>query len=151
MEVSKSGPSWKSPECNPAGSAPIEESFRRDAGHALASLACALRDLDRAEDAVQEAYVAALQSWPRDGIPANPAAWIVTTARNRAIDRVRREQRATVKHEYLEFGSRRSQGILEIDGDVEQSHDRLAEQHAGAERCETDPENAAMRVRRNDD
>jgi RNA polymerase sigma-70 factor (ECF subfamily) len=55
-------------------------------------LARALRDLDRAEDAVQEAYVAALERWPRDGIPANPSAWVITTARNRAIDRLRRER-----------------------------------------------------------
>jgi RNA polymerase sigma-70 factor, ECF subfamily len=51
-----------------------------------------LRDLDRAEEAVQDAYAIALERWPRDGVPANPAAWIVTTARNRAIDRLRRDQ-----------------------------------------------------------
>ncbi len=49
-----------------------------------------LRDFDLAEEAVADAYVAALERWPRDGIPANPGAWITTTARNRAIDRVRR-------------------------------------------------------------
>jgi len=57
-------------------------------------LARALRDLDRAEEAVQDAYATALERWPRDGVPANPAAWIITTARNRAIDRLRREQTA---------------------------------------------------------
>ena len=56
-------------------------------------LARALGDLDRAEEAVQDAYAVALERWPRDGVPANPAAWITTTARNRAIDRHRRERR----------------------------------------------------------
>jgi len=59
----------------------------------VAVLARAFGDLDRAEEAVQEAFVVALERWPRDGIPANPAAWIATTARNRAIDRLRRERR----------------------------------------------------------
>ena len=59
----------------------------------MAVLARAFGDLDRAEEAVQEAFVVALERWPRDGIPANPAAWIATTARNRAIDRLRRERR----------------------------------------------------------
>ena len=59
----------------------------------MAVLARAFGDLDRAEEAVQEAFVVALERWPRDGVPANPAAWIATTARNRAIDRLRRERR----------------------------------------------------------
>ncbi len=59
----------------------------------MAALARAFGDLDRAEEAVQEAFVVALERWPRDGVPANPAAWIATTARNRAIDRLRRERR----------------------------------------------------------
>ena len=56
-------------------------------------MARAFGDLDRAEEAVQDAFVVALERWPRDGVPANPAAWITTTARNRAIDRLRRERR----------------------------------------------------------
>jgi RNA polymerase sigma-70 factor (ECF subfamily) len=51
-----------------------------------------LGDLDRAEEAVQDAFVVALERWPRDGVPANPAAWIVTVARRRAVDRLRRER-----------------------------------------------------------
>jgi RNA polymerase sigma-70 factor (ECF subfamily) len=51
-----------------------------------------LGDFDLAEDAVQEAFARALETWPRDGVPGNPAAWIITTARNRAIDRLRRER-----------------------------------------------------------
>jgi len=61
----------------------------------------ALRDVDLAEDAVQEAFVVALDRWPRDGVPATPGAWIVTVARNRAIDRLRRERRGAEKLEEL--------------------------------------------------
>jgi RNA polymerase sigma-70 factor, ECF subfamily len=61
----------------------------------------ALRDVDLAEDAVQEAFVAALDRWPQDGLPANPGAWITVVARNRALDRLRRERRGTEKLEEL--------------------------------------------------
>ena len=76
----------------------IEASFRRDADRCVAALARALGDLDRAEDAIGEAYVTALERWPRDGIPRSPAAWILTTARRRAIDGLRRERRGAEKH-----------------------------------------------------
>jgi RNA polymerase sigma-70 factor, ECF subfamily len=66
--------------------------FRAEWGRAVAYLARVLGDVDRAEDAVQEAYLAALRTWPRDGVPERPASWIVATARNRAIDRMRRER-----------------------------------------------------------
>ena len=55
-------------------------------------LARTLGDVDRAEEAVQEAYAVALERWPRDGVPDSPAAWVLTTAKNRAIDRLRRER-----------------------------------------------------------
>ena len=61
----------------------------------------ALRDVDLAEDAVQEAFVVALDRWPRDGVPANPGAWVVSVARNRAIDRLRRDRRGAEKLEEL--------------------------------------------------
>ncbi len=64
--------------------------FAEEHGRATATLIRVLRDFDLAEEAVADAYVAALERWPVDGIPANPGAWITTTARNRAIDRVRR-------------------------------------------------------------
>jgi RNA polymerase sigma-70 factor, ECF subfamily len=56
-----------------------------------------LGDFDLAEDAVQEAFIVAMQVWPERGIPDNPGAWITTTARNKAIDRLRRERRGTEK------------------------------------------------------
>jgi RNA polymerase sigma-70 factor, ECF subfamily len=63
----------------------------------LATLARQLGDLDAAEDAVQEAFAEAMRTWPRRGVPDNPGAWITTTARNRAMDRVRRESRRAAK------------------------------------------------------
>lgn len=73
-----------------AARAVVERVFREESGRALASLIRALGDFDLAEEAVQDAFVAALERWPDAGVPANPAAWITTTARNRAIDRLRR-------------------------------------------------------------
>jgi RNA polymerase sigma-70 factor, ECF subfamily len=117
MAASRSGRSWRSPGCNAADAAAIEESFHRDAGRAIATLARALRDLDRAEDAVQEAYISALERWPLDGRPRNPAAWIITTARNRAIDRLRREQRASAKHALLARLESAATQLPVVDGD----------------------------------
>ena len=71
----------------------VDRLFRRESGQAVAVLARILGDLDRAEEAVQDAFLVALERWPASGVPDNPAAWIVTAARNRAIDRIRREQR----------------------------------------------------------
>jgi RNA polymerase sigma-70 factor, ECF subfamily len=77
----------------------IEECFQRDSGRCVAVLARAFGDLDRAEDAIGEAFVTALERWPRDGFPRNAAAWILTTARRRAIDGFRRERRGREKQE----------------------------------------------------
>jgi RNA polymerase sigma-70 factor (ECF subfamily) len=71
--------------------ADIERTFRLESGPAVATLARLLGDLGVAEEAVQDAFVIAVQRWPVSGVPPNPAAWIITTARNRAIDRLRRE------------------------------------------------------------
>src|SRR5919197_3356804 len=79
----------------------IARLFREESGRAVAALVRALRDVDLAEDAVQEAFVVALHRWPRDGLPANPAAWITAVARNRALDRLRRERRGAEKLEEL--------------------------------------------------
>jgi len=71
----------------------IEAVFRREYGRAVAVLVRAFGDIDLAEEAVQEAFTTAVQRWPQDGVPSSPAGWIITTARNRAIDRLRREAR----------------------------------------------------------
>jgi len=70
----------------------VEQVFREEWGRAVAILARVLGDLELAEDAVQDAFATALERWPRDGMPRNAGAWIVTAARNRAIDRIRRDQ-----------------------------------------------------------
>jgi RNA polymerase sigma-70 factor, ECF subfamily len=67
--------------------------FREEYGRSLAALIRAVGDIDVAEDAVQDAYAVALRKWPDDGLPPNPGGWITTTARNFAIDRLRRESR----------------------------------------------------------
>ncbi|MEM8619258.1 MAG: sigma-70 family RNA polymerase sigma factor [Actinomycetota bacterium] len=73
--------------------AEIEEIYRREVGRCTATLVRVLGDVDLAEDAVAEAFAIAAQRWPTHGIPPNPGAWITTTGRNRAIDRLRREAR----------------------------------------------------------
>jgi len=67
--------------------------FREESGRSVASLVRVFADIDVAEDAVQEAFAVALRKWPDEGLPPNPGGWITTTARNRAIDRLRRESR----------------------------------------------------------
>jgi RNA polymerase sigma-70 factor (ECF subfamily) len=79
----------------------VDRLFRHESGRAIASLIGVLGDFDLAEDAVQEAFIVAMQVWPERGIPDNPGAWITTTARNKAIDRLRRERRGTEKQEQL--------------------------------------------------
>jgi RNA polymerase sigma-70 factor (ECF subfamily) len=75
--------------------------FRQESGRAVATLIRALGDFDLAEEAVQEAFAVAVERWPAAGIPDNPGAWITTTARNRAIDRIRRQRRLLEKTEQL--------------------------------------------------
>ena len=82
----------------PPSAAEIEEIFRAEYGRAVAVLNRSFGDLDIAEDAVQDAFAVAVQRWPADGLPPSPAGWIITTARNRAIDRLRREASREDRH-----------------------------------------------------
>jgi RNA polymerase sigma-70 factor, ECF subfamily len=79
----------------------LEEVFRDEWGRVLASLVGFLGDFDRAEEAAQEAFAIAAERWPTSGVPANPGAWLVTTARHRAIDRIRREHTLAEKIDLL--------------------------------------------------
>ena len=79
----------------------LEDVFREQWGRVLAALVGALGDIERAEDAAQEAFSIAAERWLRDGTPDNPAGWLITTARNRAIDRIRRERTLVAKTELL--------------------------------------------------
>jgi RNA polymerase sigma-70 factor, ECF subfamily len=81
--------------------APLDRVFRDEWGRVLAALIGFLGDFDLAEEAAQEAFAAAAERWPRDGTPANPRAWLVTTARNRAIDRIRRDRTLAAKTRLL--------------------------------------------------
>jgi RNA polymerase sigma-70 factor, ECF subfamily len=78
--------------------AEIERVFREEYGRAVAVLVRVFGDIDVAEEAVQDAFAAAVQKWPSSGLPPSPAGWIITTARNRAIDRLRREASRTDRH-----------------------------------------------------
>ncbi|MCF6508281.1 sigma-70 family RNA polymerase sigma factor [Blastococcus sp. MG754426] len=78
--------------------AEVERVFREHHGKAVAVLTRLLGDIDAAEEAVQDAFLTAVQRWPGDGVPPSPAGWIVTTARNRAVDRWRRDSTRTDRH-----------------------------------------------------
>jgi RNA polymerase sigma-70 factor (ECF subfamily) len=80
----------------------LERIFRDEWGRVLATLIGYLGDFELAEEAAQEAFAAAAERWPRDGTPDNPRAWLVTTARNRAIDRIRRDRTLAEKTRLLD-------------------------------------------------
>jgi RNA polymerase sigma-70 factor (ECF subfamily) len=88
------------------GRADVEAVFRAEYGHAVAVLVGRFGSIDVAEDAVQEAFVTAAQRWPVDGVPPSPAGWIIATARNRAIDTLRRE---------AQRGDRQAQAAAQAD------------------------------------
>ena len=81
-----------------SGAVTVEAVFRREYGRCVATLIRFLGDIDVAEEAVQDAFTVAVAKWPSHGLPPNPGAWIVTTARNRAIDRLRRESVRDERH-----------------------------------------------------
>jgi RNA polymerase sigma-70 factor (ECF subfamily) len=95
----------------------VAETFRQEAGRVLGVLINSLGDFELAEDALQEALVVALERWPADGIPDRPGAWITTTARNRAIDRLRRDQTLVRKRKILETEA----ALREPDAPVEKA------------------------------
>src|SRR5215469_15627629 len=74
-----------------ASAAQVERVFRQEYGRAVAVLVRVFGDIDLAEDAVQDAFAVALSRWPADGLPPSPAGWLITTARNKGIDRKRRD------------------------------------------------------------
>jgi RNA polymerase sigma-70 factor, ECF subfamily len=79
-------------------SSEIERVFRSEYGRAVSVLVRVCGDIDAAEEAVQDAFAAALERWPHTGVPPSPAGWIITTARNRAVDRFRREASRDERH-----------------------------------------------------
>ncbi len=96
----------------------VDRLFREEQGRAVATLIRVLGDFDLAEEAVQEAFVTALETWPARGVPDNPGAWITTTARNRAIDRLRRRKRLAEKSELLKREVAIAEELAAIDPDA---------------------------------
>jgi len=103
----------------------IARCFRDDAGRAVATLARAVGDLTLAEDAVADAYLVALERWPHDGFPAQPSAWILTTARRRAIDRLRRERIGREKLATIARLETATAAEAETESDMSAIDDRL--------------------------
>jgi RNA polymerase sigma-70 factor, ECF subfamily len=92
----------------------IERVFREEYGRAVAVLVRHFGDIDVAEEAVQDAFTVAVQRWPAAGLPPSPAGWIITTARNRAIDRLRREASRESRHTQAAMLQARSQSPEEL-------------------------------------
>ena len=95
-------PGWAADRGSPGGGELTERVFREEWGRVLATLIGLLGDFDLAEEAAQEAFATAAERWPREGTPSNPAAWLIATGRNRAIDRIRRERTLADKTKLLE-------------------------------------------------
>jgi RNA polymerase sigma-70 factor (ECF subfamily) len=106
-----------------AAEAAVSEAFRAEWGRVVAYLIRVTGDWDLAEECAQDAFAKALERWPRDGIPSSPAAWLKTTGRNRAIDRIRRAQNGAAKLEEAAVSSRGEQVHIADDSGV--SDDRL--------------------------
>lgn len=92
----------------------IEATFRIERARLIGALARMVRDIDRAEELAQDVLVIALDEWPRSGIPANPGAWLMTAARRRAIDMIRRDALRTRKHEAI---AREQAGVTDDPAD----------------------------------
>jgi RNA polymerase sigma-70 factor (ECF subfamily) len=107
----------------PLPASEIAQVFRQEYGRAVAVLVRNFGDLDLAEEAVQDAFAVALERWPSTGLPPGPAGWIITTARNRAIDRLRREARA-----------QRHAAEAEVEGGAPEPDPDLAEETVPDER-----------------
>jgi RNA polymerase sigma-70 factor (ECF subfamily) len=100
--------------------------FREEQGRAVAVLVRVFGDIGVAEDAVQEAFALACERWPRTGLPPSPAGWIITTARNRAIDRLRRESsRPERQRQAAWLLARRREPAMELEGPVKDDRLRL--------------------------
>jgi RNA polymerase sigma-70 factor, ECF subfamily len=95
----------------------LDSVFRRHWGRVVASLVGYLGDFELAEDAAQEAFAIAAERWPRQGEPENPVAWLITTARNRAIDRIRRERALAAKTRLLEREEAAEDDVYELGPD----------------------------------
>ena len=103
----------------------IEQIYREESGRILATLIRLLGDFDLAEEAVQEAFAAALVQWPAQGEPANPRAWLVSAGRNKAVDLLRRRARLEAKQEELARLNALAEEVAEVPEDTMLKDDRL--------------------------
>ncbi|MBQ1035830.1 RNA polymerase sigma factor [Micromonospora sp. C81] len=104
----------------------VEAVFREERGRLLASLVRRFGDLDLAEEVASEAIEAALVHWPTDGVPSRPGAWLLTTARRRAVDRLRRDQVLATRLAVLRAEAERADPAPPADADRDLPDDRLA-------------------------
>ncbi|MFI6785623.1 RNA polymerase sigma factor [Micromonospora sp. NPDC050276] len=104
----------------------VEAVFREERGRLLASLVRRFGDLDLAEEVASEAIEAALTHWPTDGVPSRPGAWLLTTARRRAVDRLRRDRVLATRLAVLQAEAERAEHAPPADADRDLPDDRLA-------------------------
>ena len=107
----------------------VSETFSREADRILAALIGTVRDFELAEDSLQDALLVALERWSIDGIPHNPGAWITTTARHRAIDRLRRENTFASKQIVLQALLEHEEQTGEVDMEETLYPRRTAQAH----------------------
>src|SRR5262249_4957465 len=108
-----------------AAQAAVGDAFHSDWGSVVAYLIRVTGNWDLAEECAQDAFERALERWPRDGIPTRPGAWLKTTARNRALDRLRRASVGQTKLKEIAMTARAAQGDAEDDSGIEDDRLRL--------------------------
>jgi RNA polymerase sigma-70 factor, ECF subfamily len=108
-----------------AAQAAVAEAFRSDWGRVVSYLIRVTSNWDLAEECAQDAFERALERWPRDGIPTSPAAWLKTTARNRALDRLRRSAVGDAKLKEVAMTARATHGVADDDSGIEDDRLRL--------------------------
>src|SRR5216117_2516689 len=99
----------------------IDAVYRIESARLIAGLARMVRDVGLAEDLAQDALFAALETWPGSGVPENPGAWLMATAKHRAIDRLRRTKRLERKHEEIgrDLEARRGMAVADLDDAID--------------------------------
>src|SRR5271170_1444214 len=96
----------------------LESLYREEWRRVLATTVRLTGDFDLSEEAVQDAFVAALEQWPRDGAPASPYAWLVSTARNRVVDQLRRRARFLEKQTEIEGVAALEESAIDLSSEI---------------------------------
>jgi RNA polymerase sigma factor (sigma-70 family) len=121
------------PEASPPDHTPLERAYRAEATQIRAALAARTGDLGLAEDAVQDAFVEAIEHWSRDGVPPNPGGWLATTARRKALDRLRRDKAGEEKLALIAAGVSASDGAADAAAGDGGADDGAADRRADDE------------------